>query len=389
MKSLDPKKLLQALQSGAPVPFPDAEAGLATRLLTQPHPDLTEVESLPAVLAEALLEAAVARGDAALVERLSVSTHKVLAKAAKKAAYRLRSAGLEVQSPATPSAAPAPPAATDELPALLSGVTGSGERALVVVRPLRAGGLDMFQLVISDELGVLHLRRQSTSRSAYRAQVKELRRGQVPTLEVDTARAREELSVALGANLASRTPLPPHTDELARALGARPVETEPDLPLPEEGDATLATEAHTLHNEPEIRGWLPPEEDLRAVSEKLEAMAQSPLALTEAQRGQQMFELFRHSAQAFFTPARSRLYARRLWRMAELFERTGRERQARLARAEARRLFHQAPGYFTRFGEFIFEKVVHLSRILPHQGPAPVTPEPESKSAPTGQLIIP
>lgn len=411
---LDARKLAAALVSsdtGTPLPF-DAEAvEKARRIAAQPDPTLAaDVESLPAELAEAVLEVCVQKRAVALADVLAGSPNKPIAKAAKKALYRLRSAGEAI--PEKKPVAPPPPAATatgpaEETPCLLSPISGMGERALIVPRPVRAGGLDLFQMVLQDELGVVHLGRHHSTRSQYRHQVREIRAGRAPgAVEIDTANAVELLSDAIAANLRTRTPFPAGLEELIGALGVTPRDTPPDLPLPEDGDASLAVEGHTLHDEPELRSWLPPEEDLRAVAQKMDQVTASPLKLSEAQQGQQLFELMRKSAEDFFTPVRKKLYARRLWAMADVFERTGRERQGRVARAEARRLFHDAPGFFSKFAEFLFEKVLHITAAMnagkappePGQPPAPGAPEkrpedakgaaPGEKRSPGG-LILP
>ena len=164
------------------------------------------------------------------------------------------------------------------------------------------------------------------------------------------------------------------------------------LSVPEDGDAGLALEAAQLHEEPELRGWLPPEGELKVLAARVQEVQTSPLALSEQQRAEQLEERVRAMAQAFFTPERSRLYARRLWLTADVFERSGRMHLAQVARAEARRLFHQAPGVFSRFAEALYTKLLQpLARpgnasAAPDAAPAATaTAERRSK----GGLILP
>ncbi|HME90712.1 MAG TPA: hypothetical protein VKE49_04760, partial [Myxococcaceae bacterium] len=56
-------------------------------------------------------------------------------------------------------------------------------------------------------------------------------------------------------------------------------------------------------------------------------------------------------------------------------------KQAQLARAEARRLFHGPTEPFSRFGEFLFEKVLWLSQRA-RAGEMPQTPGPGETTAP-------
>ncbi len=129
----------------------------------------------------------------------------------------------------------------------------------------------------------------------------------------------------------------------------------------------------------------------------MDQVTHSPLELTEAQRSEQTLSLFHNAARAFFTPEMRKLYARRLWRMASFFQRTGREPQAQIARAEARRLFHGPAEAMSRFAEFLFEKVLWLSqRTAPGESEpdapaaaAPQSPQPPGERRSPGGLILP
>jgi hypothetical protein len=82
--------------------------------------------------------------------------------------------------------------------------------------------------------------------------------------------------------------------------------------------------------------------------------------------------------------------------MADFFERTSRASAAQVARAEARRLFHGPEEPFSRFAEFLFEKVLASALVqAAAQGQAP-GPTPPAAPAPStaerrspGGLIIP
>ncbi len=163
----------------------------------------------------------------------------------------------------------------------------------------------------------------------------------------------------------------------------------PPLPEPEEGDAGLALEGARLHEEPELRGWLPPEAELKLLAARVQEVESSPLALSPQQRAAQLDERVRAMAEAFFTKERCQLYARRLWLTADVFARTGRSHAALVARAEARRLFHQSPGLFSRFAEGLYTKLVQ--RPAPAPGPAAAAPAPDgpAERRTKGGLILP
>lgn len=399
----DPKKLLEALQAvgDAGLPFPSEAVARARAFAKgEAEPSATEVEALPEPLALAVLEATVRARRPALAEGLAESAKKPLAKAAKKALYQLRSMGVAVEEkkPApAPAPAPAAPAPAEDLPCLLTPIDGTGERALIVVRPHRGGGLDVHQIVFNDEVGLVEIGSGDLNRSAYRKQLKELRAAPVKTsIEITLDEARALLAEAAGVNLRARAPLPGDAEDVLRSLDITAQEAPPTVPPPEEGDARLAVDAGKLHEERELTTWLPPRDELQRLALKMQEVMTSPLQLSEVQRSEQLLQAFRSAAEAFFTPAMKRVYGVRLWKMADYFARTGRAQAAELARAEARRLFHDTPGLFTRFGEQLFEKVLRLTqRPRPDLPPEPGEPRlpqapagpPEKKSP--GGLILP
>lgn len=395
----EPRALLDALKSGAALPDFPADAVESARTLARDAAiaNPAAVDALPEPLACAVLEAAVIAGSPVLPEALALSRRKAVAKAAKRAAYRLKSRGIAVAEPhrpesdTTPATAPTPEA----LPALLSPTTGNGEFALVLGRPLRGGGIELVQALISDETGVHELAISEVSRATYRKMLKESRAGRYAA-EVPHALAGEQLAQAAGRNLRTHTPFPHGLDMALRHHALQPTE-EPTLPPPEPEDERLAlTEGARLHETPEIAQWLPPEEELRRVVGKMDEVKVSPLALSPIQREEQLQQAVLALAHAFFTPAMRQHYARRLWRMAEFFERTERTQEARVARAEARRLFHGPAEPPSPFTERLFEKVLRLARMPPGQEPLETTEAAEASPAPAtserrspGGLIIP
>ncbi len=362
MNQNDPKTILGALLEGGAIDFPREQVERA-RGLAQAASSATEVESLPEPLALAVLEAAVRRRDPSLPEALVHSAQRGLAKAAKKALYQLKSSGVALPQREAPKASGTPQAAPaiEELPCLLSAITGTGERALFLVRPLRGGGLESFQVVYSDEAGILRLDRGELSRGEYRKSLRQVRAAVPPILLVSSAQARALLSGAAALNLESRTPFPDGTDEALRHLGAAPKEQHDSIPPPTPEDERLALQGHLLHDEPELTPWLPPEPELRVLAERMGEVEHSPLQLSPSQQAEQLEQRVLATARAFFTLPIKRLYARRLWQMAGFFEETGRAARGELARAEARRLFHDAPGP-SRFAEYLFQKVAVLAQ---------------------------
>jgi hypothetical protein len=361
----DPRPLLDALRAGTPVPgFPSDVVERARSLAAEPaSAPPADVEALPEPLALALLEGSVLAGQPTLAEALAASGNKGLAKAAKKALYRLRSRGVEVAEPPRPSATEASPPMTvgpEPLPALLTSIDGTGERVLEIARPLRGGGVEAIQFLYSDEQGVQRLQVTELSRGEYRRVVKQATSpGDDVAVELSHTEALERLTAAAGRNLRTRTAFPQGLDTVLRHLGVQARDIPLEIPPPEPEDEPLAHEGHKLHEEPEMRGWLPPMAELERLAHTVDELEASPLALTMAQRNEEIIQAAHTQAHAFFAaPAMRQLYAGRLWEMALHFERISKEQPARLARAEARRLAHGVTEPPSRYAERLFEKAL-------------------------------
>jgi hypothetical protein len=350
-------------------------------------------QSLAEILA--VLDAAVASRDVARVEALAASPDRAVAKAARRALYQLRSAGVAARAPVPEPPPPAPePDAPLSLPSLRSPPDGTGEFLLMVARPVK-GGLAVHEVVVSDELGLLAHVELETSRGAWRRSLREARGKPVEEISLEDARAL--LAEGVRCNLATRTPLPQGAEAMLRRLAVEPAASlPPPLPPPEDGDAALALEAADLHHEPELRSWLPPEPELRVLAARVNEVQAGVLALSEQQRAEQLTERVRAMAEAFFTEERSRLYARRLWVTADFFQRSGRTHAAQVARAEARLLSHGRSGVFSRFAEALYGKLVQLApapaaagtAATPPVAPAGAVKAPAERRTPGG-LILP
>ena len=330
-----------------------------------------------------------------------MATHAsgALAKAAKKALYRLKSAGVAAPAIAIAPSPPVTPVEREErFPSLVSPVLGDGERALVVARSFPQGVLT-WEVVFSDESGLSSVDGGELSRSEYRRHVKTLRQGQPAgraadpsrrVVEIPYAEALQLLAQAAAQNQHSGAPLPASAEAMFRRLDVTPAPAPAALPLPLPEDASLTQEGQRLHQEPEIWQWLPPEEELRKLAVAVDELARSPLQLTEVQRAEQLTQRVHAAVDRFFTPPLRELYARRLWAMGDFFERSERPEAAARSRAVARRLFHVGAG--DAFTRFLFEKVLRLSAAQHAAGARPGrAPQPPSVpgATPVGKLILP
>jgi len=71
-----------------------------------------------------------------------------------------------------------------------------------------------------------------------------------------------------------------------------------------------------------------------------------------------------------------------------LYERLGRSEAARLAKAEARRLYHSAPGLFSPFAVRLFEKVLRAGETGPQPSVDTKRAQGAERRSPGG-LILP
>jgi hypothetical protein len=390
-------ELAQALRGGEAAP--EGVLGSDWDNARQVLAGQADAAALPSALALAVLEVAVANRTPGPAERLSGSADREVAKAARRALYRLRSAGVAIPPPervaarSLPAAKPEPDPA---LPAFVSLPDGSGQRGALLARPMK-GGVELVEALVSDELGLLALSRAELSRGGWRKFLRSAELERLLPLAFDEARA--VLSEAVRCNLTTRTPIPADADVALRHLGVEATDSEPPpLPEPEDGDAALAVESGSLHAEPEVAAWLPPEAELRRLALRIDELRTSPLALTQEQQTEALWERIHGQAEEFFSPERMRLYARRLWQVVPSLERRGANRAAAVARATARRMFHHSPGLIPPFAEQLFTKVLALmarAGQAPASGapsptgaqPAPAAPPGERRSP--GGLILP
>lgn len=316
-----------------------------------------QVEAMGEPEADAALDAWVKAKRHELPEALARSSSKLHARLAKRALYRLKSSGLEVATPQAIAQLPQPLAsAPEEFPAVLSAILGTGERAVFFVRPVRGGGLEVFQGILNDERGVMQLEGGTAKRSTYRKRIEELQADpSLKVLLVPWERMKLELGRALAMN--DRTGTRP-TDESADILRRLDVVAENpdwDVPAVEAGDEALAAGAKALHEHPELKQWLPSEPAIAELGRRLDPIELAGQPLGEAAQRQA-----REVAQGYLTRERRKIYARRLWAMAELFDRSSRAEAAGLARAEARVLYHlEIPSLFV---EAMFDAVVARRR---------------------------
>jgi hypothetical protein len=237
---------------------------------------------------------------------------------------------------------------------------GTGDRAIFFARPQRGGGVEVVQGILNDEHGIMLLETGASNKGTFKRRLDELKAMKdLKVLVVPWERMRLELGRGLTLCERARTVISPDAENALRRFGVTP--EDPDFPLPqvEAQDEALAVNAASLGKEPELAQWLPPDTLLAELVKEHDALAKSPLALTDAQKRERLEQKAEQLAKTFLTPAMRQRYGRRLWLMAELLESSGRAEGAALARAEARRLYHTEAE--SRFGASLFRRAVELT----------------------------
>ncbi len=339
---------------------------------------LRDHEASPDAVGEAA-RALVARGDKALTKEVKRLLHK--RKAAGRETPELEREGEAVFH--------APEPAHDEPTAWLSTPDPFGGRVAWFGRGAPGRGLTIVQVVFSDTLGVLEVGDAQVGRKAWRELGERLKAGgPVMAFEVDRAWARELVALAQDRNLTTGRPIDAKAGALLATLGPRP-EPAPAPPgralVPQDAEqkSALASNPAPLFDEPELTAWIPAENALRALAERIDQIQHSPLVLDAAQQLGQREKAITEAAAAYWTAELRRLYATRLYDLAAAFSRSSREAPAMRAAAVAAQLEGDAAVEQVAFCRFLF------ARSFKNVPPPEDAPKPPQPATPGGRIIVP
>ena len=358
--------------------LPRAEAARAARLLVglaKARPE--EISSLPAPLGAALLKAAVAGERFDLLSSLAASADKVLSKDAKRALHLLRTRGVAVPEPARVPPPPPAPVAEEIFPCYASSLDGQGERAIWIARNVPGRGVEVGQAVVSDLLGLVELQVGVLGRKEYRGFGKEIgERGQaMGVAEIDPGHARAIVAEARRRNDESGRPVPTGADAWIARIGPGTPAPDPSasLPaLPDEAERLALAASAELHQLPMLRGWLADEAALRALANRLDALAAEAGKADEAEHARRTADAIVETLESWLdAPSRQRLAAR-LFTVGVHLTSMGLADRAAQAAAAARALAAGTPGRDVPFAREMVEKAFP-SRGSPAPSP-PATP---------------
>jgi len=300
-------------------------------------------------LESALRDFAAAHGAAALPVLATLAADEAardVRRAARRALYRLSQQGVTV--PAKPPRR----AVVERRPeqpgrAWLSGIDGTGSRAVWVLFEGGFGGTALCSLIVNDTAGILDVAGGAITKKRLEEELKSLRASQkLPWIEVPPARAVGAVAEALALHARLGTS-PPAAFERWKPLfenlrgggggghvGAPHVQHEAhggNKP----GDPALLERATELLALPELASWFIDPESVQSDSLALLEARESRLVVSDQIKAEREASIVTRIVERELGPDGRRRWARRLDEMAFVFDATGRPEPAAIARAAA------------------------------------------------------
>ena len=285
-------------------------------------------------------------GDAAplLRDLAETAPSKDLRKVAKLAIYRLEQAGALVP-PAAPPPRPAVARSVERpVRAWLSGIDGSGSRAVWILFEGGLGaGLSLCSMILNDESGILEVAGGPITRKRLERELALLREHQkLPWVDSDPARASALVSSALELHGRLGTEPPPTFARWRRLFPstAEPLPEEPTAALPP--DPAFLERSAELTDLSELAGWFVEPALVQEDALALLQARESRLVVSEQIKAERETAIVDGAIDRLFTPDARRRWARRLAEMAMIFGDTGRGEPASMAAAAAAALADEA-----------------------------------------------
>jgi hypothetical protein len=215
----------------------------------------------------------------------------------------------------------------------LSGVDGSGSRAVWLLFEDAAGGQTLCSLIVNDEVGVMDVAGGEISRKRLTRELAALRASQkLPWIDVEPARALQAVGEALAAHRARGTTPPAGFQRWERFFTV----AEPPPPAPAlEADPALVERTPALLELPELAGWFLDPEAVQADALDVLQARESKLVVSDQVKAEREDAILVRVLERELGPGARRRWARRLVEMAFVFRATRRPEPAALADAAA------------------------------------------------------
>lgn len=342
--SVSPAAIEEEMEGAGAEPCPAAHLDRARTILASfDEARADEVAELPARLRTLLLEQAVAARAASFVAAMCASKDKALSKEAKRALHRLRAGGLKVEAPRPTQSRPEPtPGQEEELVAYMTSIDGGhGERLLFHPCPV-PGGVDVAQVILSDETGIHNAELAPLGKRRFRRFVEMITSNMSLLVgPVPRAYSRSLIARALDLNAVARRSVPAGFNDVAFALGPAPAPVPSpgrELAVPEAApDLASEQRATELLAARPFSSWVLPEDVARSLP------TDDP---TEADR----------AVDAWWTSQRRALWAERLFDMAWLLHGADRHAERDVALACARSLEQASPASEVGFARALWAR---------------------------------
>jgi hypothetical protein len=310
------------------------DAALADPATLETAPLTALAATAPDALDATLREFADAHGAATLpvLESLTVDrVGRAVHRAARLAIYRLSQRG--IQRPARPAPRPIVERRPERaVRAWVSGVDGSGSRAVWLLFEGTWGGLALCSLIVNDEVGVMDVAGGEITRKRLETELAALRASQkLPWVEVEPAVALAVVGEALTLHRALGTAPP-----AAFARWERLFATNGPASLPEgAADPTLVERAPALLDLPELAGWFLDPGAVQADALDVLQVRESKLVVSDQIKAEREATIITRAVERELGPDARQRWARRLVAMAFIFRATDRPEPAALAEAAA------------------------------------------------------
>jgi hypothetical protein len=255
-------------------------------------------------------------------------------RAAKRALYRLAQHG--VSAPAPPARRPVVERQPERAArGWLSGVDGTGSRAVWVLFEGGFGRSALCSLIVNDVAGVLDVAGGDITRKRLEEELRSLRASQkLPWIEVPAARAVAVVTDALELHARLGTS-PPSTFARWRPRFEAATGVSEAAPTTAAADSALADRAGDLLALPELASWFIDPEAVQSDALALLEARESRLVVSEQIKAEREAAIVARIVERELPPDIRRRWAGRLNEMAFVFDATGRPEPAAIARASA------------------------------------------------------
>jgi hypothetical protein len=223
--------------------------------------------------------------------------------------------------------------------AWVSGIDGSGSRAVWLLFDGALGGLALCSLIVNDEVGILDAAGGEISKKRLEVELAALRASQkLPWLEVEPSRAVALVGEALTLHRARGTAPPAPFARWDRLFTATPPAPLPAL----DADSALVEQSASLLELPELAGWFLDPESVQTDAVDLLQARESKLVVSDQIKAEREEAIVTNVVERELTGVARPRWARRLAEMAFVFRATGRMEPAAMAEAAAAALADEA-----------------------------------------------